>query len=167
MPGRDPSGRFLPRNPPQRSAERQHLRRADRAPRYQLLAHAARLSDARERVNLRELEASRAQAAAALRKAEEQAPQLSAVLQTDPRVEMLWQRHHEARQVVADLDRCLRVVDHAGGIEPADRGCAAFREYPDRGNSEAWKLAVAKLAVDADALLPVSEEEELRGEAET
>ena len=229
MPGRDPSGRFLPRNPPQRSAERQHLRRADRAPRYQLLAHAARLSDARERLNLRELKASRAQAAAALRNAEEQAPQqlvdrllgavaadvltvadatarlaeeetaydeasaarvllddeleeirlqlgvlrlrcdnaLSAVLQTDPRVEMLWQRHHEARQVVADLDRCLRVVDHAGGIEPADRGCAAFREYPDRGNSEAWKLAVAKLAVDADALLPVSEEEELRGEAET
>ena len=162
MPGRDPSGRFLPRNPPQRSAERQHLRRADRAPRYQLLAHAARLSDARERLNLRELKASRAQAAAALRNAEEQAPQqlvdrllgavaadvltvadatarlaeeetaydeataarvllddeleeirlqlgvlrlrcdnaLSAVLQTDPRVEMLWQRHHEARQVV-------------------------------------------------------------------
>ena len=56
---------------------------------------------------------------------------------------------------------------NAGGIEPADRGWAAFREYPDRGNSEAWKLAVAKLAVDADALLPVSEEEELRGEAET
>ena len=75
MPGRDPSGRFLPRNPPQRSAERQHLRRADRAPRYQLLAHAARLSDARERLNLRELKASRAQAAAALRNAEEQAPQ--------------------------------------------------------------------------------------------
>ena len=165
MPGRDPSGRFLPRNPPQRSAERQHLDALIER-RDQLLAHAARLSDARERVNLRELEASRAQAAAALRKAEEQAPQLSAVLQTDPRVEMLWQRHHEARQVVADLDRCLRVVDHAGGIEPADRGWAAFREYPDRGNSEAWKLAVAKLAVDADPLLPVSEEEELRG-AET
>jgi len=74
MPGRDPSGRFLPRNPPQRSAERQHLDALIER-RDQLLAHAARLSDARERVNLRELEASRAQAAAALRKAEEQAPQ--------------------------------------------------------------------------------------------
>ena len=74
MPGRDPSGRFLPRNPPQRSAERQHLDALIER-RDQLLAHAARLSDARERLNLRELKASRAQAAAALRNAEEQAPQ--------------------------------------------------------------------------------------------
>jgi hypothetical protein len=48
----------------------------------------------------------------------------------DAAVRALAQRYHEARQQVADLDRALRVVDGAGGIEPADRGWDAIANIP-------------------------------------
>jgi hypothetical protein len=69
----------------------------------------------------------------------------------DPAVRVLRQRYHEARQVVAYLDRAVRVVDNAGGIEPADRNWDSFRECPDCGLAAPWLEA---LEGDADARLP-------------